>query len=102
MQWNRVRKSVVDVIIATFTGFAKSNDQMLIGSRRLAEHENKQDRYRAYLLRCWQERQIGPDQGPLWRFAVEDVFGERLERGFGSLEALLAFLRVELTGSDYE
>jgi hypothetical protein len=28
------------------------------------------------------------------RFAVEEVFGERRRQGFGSLEALVAFLRA--------
>ena len=53
--------------------------------------------YRAYLLRCWQEGDVATDNEPLWRFCVEDVFGERRRQGFGSLEALVAFLRVELT-----
>jgi hypothetical protein len=52
--------------------------------------------YRAYLLRCWQEGDMGTDQEPIWRFSVEDVFGERRWQGFGSLEALVAFLSVEL------
>jgi hypothetical protein len=56
--------------------------------------------YRAYLLRCWQEADVGADQEPLWRFSVEDVFGERRRQGFGSLEALIAFLRVELVEFD--
>jgi CRISPR/Cas system endoribonuclease Cas6 (RAMP superfamily) len=59
-------------------------------------HKEKNDPYRAYLLRCWQEGEMETDQEPLWRFSVEDVFGERRRQGFGSLEALVAFLRVEL------
>jgi hypothetical protein len=57
----------------------------------------KDEGYRAYLLRCWQERGSGTDGGSPWRFAVEEVFGERRQQGFGSLEALVAFLRGELT-----
>jgi hypothetical protein len=57
-------------------------------------HREKNERYQAYLLRCWQER--GEDQESLWRFSVEDVFGERRRQGFNSLEALVAFLSVEL------
>jgi hypothetical protein len=57
----------------------------------------KDDGYRAYLLRCWQERGTGTGEGSPWRFAVEEVFGERRQQGFGSLEALVAFLRGELT-----
>jgi len=52
--------------------------------------------HRAYLLRCWQEEDVGTDQEPLWRFSVEDVFGERRRQRFGSLEALIEFLRAEL------
>ena len=59
-------------------------------------HKVKNDPYRAYLLRCWQEGDMGTDQEPIWRLSVEDVFGERRWQGFGSLEALVAFLSVEL------
>ena len=88
MRWQRVRKSVVDVIISAFTNFGKSKD--------------KQEKCRAYLLRCWQEGKVRADHEPLWRFSVEDVFGERPKQGFGSLEALISFLRVELTEHDHE
>ena len=64
------------------------------------EEKEKNEPYRAYLLRCWQEGDVGADQEPLWRFSVEDVFGERRRQGFGSLEALVAFLRVELIELD--
>ena len=63
-------------------------------------HKEKNEPYRAYLLRCWQERDVGTNQEPLWRFSVEDVFGERRRQGFGNLEALVAFLRVELIKLD--
>ncbi len=48
-------------------------------------------RYRAYLLRLWQ---VVNDEGRLhWRASLEDPHtGER--RGFGSLEALVAFLEA--------
>ena len=54
----------------------------------------------AYLLRCWQEEDAGTDQEPLWRFSVEDIFGERRRQGFVSLEELIEFLRVALYRSD--
>jgi hypothetical protein len=63
-------------------------------------HKEKNELYRAYLLRCWQEGDAGTDQEPLWRFSVEDVFGERCRQGFGSLEALIEFLRVEFLRLD--
>ena len=62
--------------------------------------KEKNELYRAYLLRCRREGDAGTDQGPLWRFSVEDVFGERRRQGFGSLEALIEFLRVELVRID--
>ena len=61
-----------------------------------SEKKGKNEPYRAYLLRCWQEGDGETDKGPLWRFAVEEIFGERRRHGFASLEALVAFLRVEL------
>lgn len=64
------------------------------------EEKGKNGPYRAYLLRCWLEADARTDQGSLWRFSVEDVFGERRRQGFGSLEALVAFLRVELIEFD--
>ncbi len=51
-----------------------------------AEGDN---RYRAYLLRCWQE-------GDSWRYSIEMTGKEQERRGFGSLEALLAWLGAEL------
>jgi hypothetical protein len=56
--------------------------------------------YRAYLLRCWPEGDVGGSQAPPWRFSVEAVHGERCRQGFGSLEALVAFLRSELVPVD--
>lgn len=75
--------------------------------------------YRAYLLRCWQEGEAAPGKEPLWRFSVEEILPfdpsaalrgsgqrqlgtlrERRRKGFGSLEALIAFLRAELDGSE--
>lgn len=51
--------------------------------------------YRAYLIRCWQDRS-GFDEEPSWRFSVEEILPERRRRGFGNLEALVAFLQAEL------
>jgi len=58
--------------------------------------------YRAYLLRCWQEGEAAPGEEPRYRFSVEEVLHERRQRGFDGLEALLAFLRAELTGGEAE
>jgi len=48
-------------------------------------------RYRAYLLRCWEERGQDPLR-PLWRFSLEEPHtGER--HGFADLAQLVAFLQ---------
>jgi hypothetical protein len=64
--------------------------------------EEKNPLSRAYLLRCWQEGEVLPGQTPRWRFRVEEVAPERRQRGFGSLDALIAFLRAELAGGEEE
>ena len=52
-------------------------------------------RYRAYLLRCWQERREHADLPGTWRFSLEDPHtGQR--RGFADLEALVGFLRQDM------
>jgi P pilus assembly chaperone PapD len=58
--------------------------------------------YRAYLLRCWREGEAASDREPLWRFSVEEILPERRRKGFNNLEALIAFLRAELEGSEDE
>lgn len=57
---------------------------------------------RTYLLRCWQERETASGQEPRWRFWMEEISHERRQKGFGSLEALFAFLRAELAGDEGE
>jgi hypothetical protein len=52
----------------------------------------KPSRYRAYLLRFWEEGHPQADWPAEWRFSLEDPHtGERL--GFASMEKLVAFLR---------
>ena len=55
-------------------------------------------RYRAYLLRCWQEVEAAPGKEPHYRFSVEEILHKRPRRGFDSLDALVVFLRAELAG----
>jgi len=52
--------------------------------------------YRAFLLRCWREAGAGPSGQATWRFCLEEPGDGETERGFASLEALLAHLRQEL------
>lgn len=51
--------------------------------------------YQVYLLRVWRERPALPGRPAVWRFSLEDT-RTRQRRGFATLEALVAFLRVEL------
>lgn len=52
-------------------------------------------RYRAYLLRLWQEQAASPERAAVWHLSLEDPrTGQR--RGFDGLENLLAFLRAEM------
>lgn len=52
-------------------------------------------RYRAYLLRLWQEQAASSEHAAVWRLMLEDPkTGQR--RGFDGLESLLAFLRAEM------
>ena len=54
---------------------------------------------RAYLVRCWCEQPSAYVGESFWRFSVEEIVPQRRRRGFGSLDALIAFLRAELAGS---
>ena len=56
---------------------------------------NPSPRYRAYLLRCWQERGRQEDQPPLWRYSLEDPH-TGIRHGFATLEAVFAVLQQEL------
>jgi hypothetical protein len=56
--------------------------------------------YRAFLLRCWWEAGAGPDSLAAWRFCLVEPGDGETERGFASLEALVAHLRQELEVTD--
>ena len=59
---------------------------------------DKPPRYRSYLLMFWEERSQDPAATAVWRFRLEDPrTGKR--RGFADLEALMAVLERETTGS---
>jgi hypothetical protein len=53
---------------------------------------------RAYLIRCWQEGDVGSSGAVRWRFSVEEVLHEASRRGFADLDSLLDYLYGELTG----
>jgi hypothetical protein len=52
--------------------------------------------YRAFLLRCWREAEAGPGGRAAWRFCLVEPGDGETERGFASLEDLVAYLRREL------
>lgn len=60
---------------------------------------DKPPRYRAYLLRFWEERDHALEHQVVWRFSLEDV-QTRERRGFASLKALMGFLRAEMGDED--
>ena len=60
---------------------------------------DKPPRYRAYLLRFWEERIDELGSQVVWRFSLEDVH-TRERQGFDSLKALVAFLRAEMGDED--
>ncbi len=60
----------------------------------MSDH-NQPSRYRAYLLRCWQERGRRETEPPLWRFSLEDPHTGR-RHGFATLEAVVEALQQEL------
>ncbi len=51
-------------------------------------------RYRAYVLRVWQD-----DHSQGWRFSLEEIGRSRPRHGFRSLDALTAFIETELEQS---
>lgn len=52
-------------------------------------------RYRAYLVRCWQETQEMEDTC-IWRFSLERVGDSEERAGFATLEELCATLMEEM------
>jgi hypothetical protein len=57
--------------------------------------------YRTFLLRWWHEEGSPATERSAWRFSLEEV-GQPPRHGFGSLQALTAFLDAELHGDDIE
>ena len=54
-------------------------------------------RYRAYLLRFWEERSQHAGDGGVWRFSLEDLHTQE-RRGFATLEEMVAFLQEQISG----
>jgi hypothetical protein len=54
-----------------------------------------------YVLTGWQERPASPGRPAVWRFSLEESHIDR-RHGFGSLEALMDFLRAEMVNNASE
>ncbi len=68
----------------------------------MAQAEDSSDlKYRTFLLRWWSEEGSSVLDRSSWRFSLEEV-GISRRRGFGSLQALTAFLDAELYSDDIE
>ena len=73
----------------------------LSGSQeKLIQVTSSGENYRAYLLRCWQEKQVEPSGLPTWRFTLVQVGTNRAAKGFASLENLTNYLQRELAASE--
>ncbi|HEX6304549.1 MAG TPA: hypothetical protein VFZ76_10195 [Anaerolineales bacterium] len=49
--------------------------------------------YRAFLLRCWQEKVAGTS---VWRFTLVQINGGQSKHGFAGMEELVDYLNAEL------
>ena len=49
--------------------------------------------YRAFLLRCWQEKADGT---AVWRFTLVQINGVQTRQGFAGLDELMNYLSAEL------
>ena len=63
------------------------------GAERMSEDR---DNYAAYLLRLWRS---GSEEGTEWRASLEDAHTGEM-RGFGTADALIAFLMERMRRSD--
>lgn len=52
--------------------------------------ESSEQKYRAFLLRCWPEKANG---GSTWRFSLVHVENSQTKVGFNSLEELVYYLQ---------
>jgi hypothetical protein len=63
-------------------------------ARDLRVSDHPPSRYRAYILRVWQD-----DTSQGWRFSLEEIGRSLPRRGFRSLGTMAAFIAAELEGS---
>lgn len=66
----------------------------MCAARDLRVSGHRPSRYRAFVLRLWQD-----DSNQGWRFSLEEIGRSLPRRGFRSLEAMTAFIEAELERS---
>jgi hypothetical protein len=67
----------------------------IFNDKQLA-HSAGEQKYRAFLLRCWQDEAIKPEGEVVWRFTLVHFDGKQTKKGFARLEELVSYLRAEL------
>ena len=78
----------------------RTERETVFASQKLETSAPAGPTYRAFLLRCWREGGPRPGGPATWRFRLAQPGDGKAERGFAGLEALLAYLRGEMEGSD--
>ena len=66
------------------------------GPSRYPQAQTGQPSDRAYLIRCWQERDVTSPDMVRWWFSVKEVLHEQSQKGLVDLASLLGYLRTEL------
>lgn len=51
---------------------------------------------RAFVVRCWHEGMLSPEDLSGWRFSLTEIGGGQEPRGFVGYEELAAFLKMQL------
>ena len=69
---------------------------MAVGREHEPIEDMEEKTYRAFLVRAWQEPDVGPRGQPAWRFTLVQLDNGQTRRGFASLDDLNAYLRQEL------
>ena len=69
---------------------------MPVNQDRTTDVSEREENYRAFLLRCWQEPKAGQAGEPAWRFTLVEAGDEAGKQGFACLEEVVDYLAKEL------
>ena len=69
---------------------------MPVNQDRTTDVSEREQNYRAFLLRCWQEPKAGQAGEPAWRFTLVQIGNGGNKKGFGCLEDVMAYLSETL------